>query len=82
MRKTIKLYPHHTNGILYDFTKPTAEISEHPTLKILGLKNLSEDIWYVTKPDNSIVQIQPGRSFALGNGFSVKFGLLKAQIKI
>ncbi|MEI8274065.1 MAG: protein kinase [Paludibacter sp.] len=81
LSKSIKLFPHHTNGILYDFTKPTAEISEHPILKILGLKNLSEDIWYVTKPDNSIVQIQPGRSFALENGFSVKFELLKAEIK-
>ncbi|MCF8306321.1 MAG: protein kinase [Ignavibacteriales bacterium] len=78
----IKLYPHHTSGIQYDFSKPTAEISEHPTLKIKGLKNLSDDIWFVTKPDNSILQVHPGRSFALENGYNVKFGLVKAEIRL
>lgn len=78
----IKLYSHHTSGILYDFNKPTAEISEHPTLKIKGLKNVSDDIWFVTKPDNSVLQVPPGRTFALENGFIVKFGLVKAEIKV
>ena len=82
LNNNIKLYPHHTKGILYDFTKPTAEISEHPTLKIKGLKNLSEDIWYVTKSDHTVVEVPPGRSFALENGSVVKFGLLSGAIRV
>jgi len=82
LNNNIKLYPHHTSGILFNFSKPTAEISEHPTLKIKGLKNLSDDIWFVTKPDNSILQVPPGRSFALENGYTVKFGLVKAEIRL
>lgn len=81
LNNNIKLYPHHTSGILYDFSKPTAEISEHPTLKIKGLKNISDDVWFVTKPDNSIFQVASGRSFALENGYAVKFGLVKAEIR-
>jgi len=77
-----KLFPHHTKGILYDFTKATAELSEHPTLKTKGLKNLSEDIWYVVKNDKSVYQVPPGRSFALENGAIVKFGLINAKIRI
>jgi serine/threonine protein kinase len=81
LNHSIKLYPHHTSGILFDFTKTTAEISEHPTLKIKGLKNLSEDVWYITKNDKSVVQVPPGRSFALENGVVVKFGLVSATIR-
>ena len=81
LNNDIKLYSHHTKGILYDFTKPTAEISEHPTLKIKGLKNLSDDMWYVTKSNKSVVQVPPGRSFALENGVIVKFGLISVSIR-
>ncbi len=82
LNKNTKLYAHHTEGISYNFSDVTAEISEHPVLKIPGLKNLSPDVWYITKPDQSIIQIPPKRSFALESGFSVKFGLIKAEIKV
>ena len=81
LNKDIKLYSHHTKGMLYDFSKPTAEISEHPTLKIKGLKNLSDDVWYVSMSDHSIVQVAPGRSFALENDTEVKFGLVSGFIR-
>jgi len=76
----VKLYPHHTKGILYDFSKVTADISEHPKLKIKGLRNLTEDTWYIPKKDK-VIQIPPGKSFALENDIVVKFGLITAAIR-
>jgi serine/threonine protein kinase len=81
LNDNVKLYSHHTKGMLYDFSKSTAEISEHPALKHKGLKNLSDDIWYVTKSDQSVIQVAPGRSFALENGLTVKFGLVSGFIR-
>ncbi|MEI6681647.1 MAG: serine/threonine-protein kinase [Bacteroidota bacterium] len=77
-----KLFPHHTNGILYNFTKPTAEISFHPTIRKKGLKNLSSDTWYFIRADKSVVPVEPGRSFFLESGTAIKFGLVQAEIRV
>lgn len=77
-----QLFPHHIEGKMYDFSQPVAQVTQHPTNpSIWGLKNLTEKKWAVTKPDNTMQEIEPGRSVALVNGTKIHFGQTQGEIR-
>jgi len=79
-----KLYPHHVDtGRLYDFSKPIAEVNQHPTdPTIWGLRNLSEEKWVITTDDGVILDVEPGRNVRLAVGTKVNFGKKEGEIRV
>ncbi len=78
-----KLYPYHLDPITYNFSKPIAELSRHPTNpNIWGLKNISDKSWQVTKSDGTTIDIPSGKSAALGNGVRINFGSIDGEIRV
>ena len=79
-----KLYPHHVdNDRLYDFSKPIAEVNQHPTdPSIWGLRNLSEEKWVITTDDGAILDVEPGRNVRLAVGTKVNFGKKEGEIRV
>jgi eukaryotic-like serine/threonine-protein kinase len=78
-----KLYPHHIEPQKrYDFSKPVAEVSRHPTNPNLwGLKNLSSEKWVAEKPDGTIQEVEVGRSLTLASGTKIHFGSSQGEIR-
>ncbi len=78
-----KLYPHHVDDKRpYDFSKPIAEMVQHPqNPKIWGLKNLSAEKWSVTNKDGSVKDVEPGKSVALANELKINFGKTEGEIR-
>jgi hypothetical protein len=79
-----QLFPHHIeDGRLYDFSKPVAAVTQHPTNKNLwGLKNLSQGKWVSTGTDGRISDIEPGRSISLNLGTKIQFGETEGEIRL
>jgi len=80
-----RLFPHHIDDQrMYDFSKPIAEVSQHPTNpNIWGLKNISSEKWVSTTADSSTVRdIEPGRSVTLSVGTKINFGKVEGEIRI
>ncbi|MGC9396573.1 MAG: protein kinase domain-containing protein [Anaerolineae bacterium] len=79
-----KLYPHHVdNDRLYDFSKPIAEVNQHPTdPSIWGLRNLSDEKWVITTDDGAILDVEPGRNVRLAIGTKVNFGKKEGEIRV
>ena len=79
-----KLFPHHVNEQrLYDFSKPVAEVSRHPTdPRVWGLKNVSGSAWVVTTPDGNTREVDDGRSATLAVGTKIRMGQLEAEIRL
>jgi serine/threonine protein kinase len=78
-----KLYPHHTSKARWDFSKPVAEISQHPQdPSIWGLKNLSSKKWTTKSVDGAIQEIEPGRSVRLAVGTVINFGAIEGEIRV
>ena len=79
-----KLYPHHVDtDQLYDFSKPIAEVNQHPTNpSIWGLRNLSEEKWVITTDDGEILDVDPGRNVRLAVGTKVNFGKKEGEIRV
>ena len=77
-----KLFPHHLDDHQpFDFTKPVAEVVQHPKdPSIWGLKNLTNDKWVITTTDGSIKDVEPGRSAPLVIGTKVSFGRVEGEI--
>ncbi|MCY2990565.1 MAG: serine/threonine protein kinase [Planctomycetota bacterium] len=78
-----KLYPHHLDSSKdFDFTKPVAEVVQHPTdLSVWGLKNLTQEKWVATMADGSLKDVEPGRSVPLGLKVKVNFGKAEGEIR-
>lgn len=78
-----KLYPHHIDHYkMYDFSAPVAEITCHPKdPNIWGLKNLGSEKWTVTMPDNTVKDVEPGRSVRLAEGIKIHFGNTEGEIR-
>ncbi len=78
-----RLYPHHIEPQKrYDFSKPVAEVSRHPTNPNLwGLKNLSSERWVAEKPDGTIQEVEVGRSLTLASGTKIHFGSSQGEIR-
>ncbi len=79
-----KLYPHHIdNGHLYDFSKPVAEVNQHPAdPSIWGLRNLDDEKWVITTIDKEILDVEPGRNVRLAVGTKINFGKKEGEIRI
>ncbi|HOT91500.1 MAG TPA: serine/threonine protein kinase [Anaerolineae bacterium] len=79
-----KLYPHHIdNSRLYDFSKPVAEVNQHPTdPTIWGLRNLTDEKWVITTADGEILDVEPGRNVRLAVGTKINFGKKEGEIRI
>jgi len=78
-----KLFPHHLDPLrLYDFSKPAAEVTQHPTNPNLwGLRNLTGDDWKAVVGGNEKV-VEPTRSVSLASGTSIDFGNARGEIQI
>src|SRR5262249_29942849 len=78
-----RLYPHHTDANrLYDFSTPTAEMSQHPTdPNVWGLKNVSSGQWVVTMPDGTTRDVPPGRSVRLTSDSRIQFGSVEGLLR-
>ncbi len=78
-----KLFPHHLDpSRLYDFSRPIAEVTQHPTNPGLwGLRNLSGDDWTVTVAGNTKT-VEPTRSVSLAPGTQIAFGASTGEIQI
>ena len=78
-----RLFAHHLDDHQpYDFTKPVAEMVQHPKDRnVWGLKNLTTDKWVVTTPDGSVKDVEPGRSAPLVLGAKLSFGRVDGEIQ-
>ncbi len=78
-----ELYPHHLDPSKdFDFTKPCAEVTRHPSdPDIWGLKNCTADKWVATMPDGSVKDVEPGRSVRLADRTKVHFGKVDGEIR-
>jgi serine/threonine protein kinase len=78
-----KLFPHHIDSTKeFDFSTPLAEVTRHPTdLNVWGLKNCSTQKWVITAPDNSMKDIEPGRSVRLADKTKIHFGKVDGEIR-
>lgn len=78
-----KLYPYHLDPLVYDLSKPVAEINRSPTNPHLwGLKNLSDKNWLVTRTDGTTAEVAVGKSVALGKGIKINFGCVDGELRI
>jgi DNA-binding helix-hairpin-helix protein with protein kinase domain len=79
-----KLFPHHVDDArLYDFSAPIAAVGVHPTNpSIWGLKNLSQDNWFITAADGSVKDVAPERSVSIAIGTKIQFGKTEGEFKV
>jgi hypothetical protein len=79
-----KLYPHHIDdGRMYDFSAPVAAVAAHPANpNIWGLKNLSQDKWFLTAADGGVREVEPTRSVTLAVGTKIQFGKIEGEIRL
>jgi serine/threonine protein kinase len=78
-----KLYPYHFDPLVYDLSKPVAEITRSPSNpKIWGLKNLSDKKWGIKKTDGSSAEVPAGKSVALGDGLKINFGSVEGELHL
>ena len=77
-----RLFPHHL-GTAYQFDRPVAEVSRHPTdPNIWGLKNLSNTRWTITTAQGAIKDIEPNKSLTLAVGTKINFGQVTGEIRL
>ncbi len=79
-----QLFPHHIDdGRLYDFSEPVASVAVHPANPgIWGLKNLSQDKWFIAAADGSVKDVVPERSVTLAVGTTIQFGEIVGEIRV
>lgn len=79
-----QIFPHHVDEQpTYDFSEPVAAVVQHPSNpNIWGLKNLSEQKWVITTADNTVKDVEPGRSLTLAAGIKVNFGKTEGEIRV
>jgi eukaryotic-like serine/threonine-protein kinase len=79
-----QLFPHHVDEQkMYDFAKPVAEITRHPTNpSIWGLKNVSDEKWVSKLADGTPNDVEPGRSLSLAIGTKIFFGTAEGEIRV
>lgn len=84
LRHDAKLFPHHVDPQrLWDFTRPVACVTQHPTNpSIWGLKNISGDKWVSTAPDGTTKDVESERSVTLNVGTRINFGKVEGEIRI
>jgi serine/threonine protein kinase len=78
------LFPHHVDDQrMYDFSKPIAAMTQHPTNpNIWGLKNVSDEKWVSKLADGTVKDVEPGRSVSLAVGTKIMFGKSEGEIRV
>lgn len=77
-----RLYGYHVGEAVEDGS-PIAEVSRHPSNPtILGIRNLTNDSWTLTRPDGTIVDVPPGRSASIASGNKINFGQVTGEIRV
>lgn len=78
-----RLYPHHVDhNRAYDFERPVAEVSRHPTdARIWGLRNLSDSAWTAVTGGGEVRTVEPGRSVTLTADLRIQFGAAEGQVR-
>lgn len=78
-----RLFPHHVDEQkTYDFSKPVAEMTQHPTNPgIWGLKNVADEKWVSKLADGTVKDVEPGRSVSLALGTKIFFGTAEGEIR-
>ena len=78
-----QLCPHHVDDDrMYDFSRPVAEVVQHPTNpNIWGLRNLSTEKWVGTKA-GELRDIEPGRAMTLAPGIKINFGKKEGEVSL
>jgi hypothetical protein len=71
-----QLFPHHVDKQRrYDFSRPVAAVTRHPTDPARwGLQNLMSDRWVTRLPDGRLREVDAGHSVALAVGTRIDFG--------
>jgi eukaryotic-like serine/threonine-protein kinase len=78
-----RLYPYHLDEPGHEFTKPIAEVTQHPSQPgIWGLKNLSNAKWSSTAVGREVREVEPGRSATLTSGLRINFGRMEGEIQV
>ncbi|MBG0744785.1 MAG: protein kinase [Cylindrospermopsis raciborskii KL1] len=78
-----KLFPHHVNANLFDFSQPVAEVIQNPNNPgIWGIKNLSSERWICTTADNQVKNVEPGYSATIAVGTKINFGKAEGEIRL
>ena len=77
-----RLYPYHLDEPGYEFTKPIAEMTQHPSQPgVWGLKNLSSGKWSSTAVGHEVREVEPGRSAPVMSGLRINFGRIEGEIR-
>jgi DNA-binding helix-hairpin-helix protein with protein kinase domain len=77
------LFGHHIEKTArFDFAHALAKVEAHPgDATKLGLRNLTETTWTITKEDGEERKVEPGRLFPLVPGRAVDFGSMSAKVR-
>jgi serine/threonine protein kinase len=78
-----RLFPHHVDDQrLYDFSRPVATVSRHPTdPSIWGLQNVSPEKWVINAADG-VRDVAPGRNVTLVPGVKINFGRAEGEVRV
>jgi len=77
-----RLFPHHLEQQLYDFSNVAATVAQHPgNPAIWGLKNLTGRNWVISSGEGAIKEVEPGRSVTLAAGTRINFGGVEGDIR-
>lgn len=79
-----QIFPHHIDDQkMYDFSKPVAAMTQHPTNpSVWGLKNISGEKWVSKLGDGTVKDVEPGRSVSLAVGTKILFGKSEGEIRV
>ncbi len=76
-----KLYASLTENGCDEFNRVTGEVIENRLQKgMLGIKNVSNDVWSVKLPDGKFYNIEPGKGFPIWNNLEINFGSVVAKM--
>jgi hypothetical protein len=78
-----RLFPHHVDDQrLYDFSRPVAAVSRHPSdPTIWGLRNESTEKWVISSVDG-IKDVIPGKNVTLAVGTKINFGRGEGEVRV
>jgi eukaryotic-like serine/threonine-protein kinase len=78
-----KLYKHHIDvDSQYDFSRPIAEVTRHPTNpNRAGLKNITNDKWVISTKEGKTYDIEPTKNVPIELGTKIYFGKSTGEIR-
>lgn len=77
-----RLTNHHV-GLQSAAEEAIAEVVQNPRdPRLLGLKNLTQDVWTITSPEGVVVEVPPGKAAPILAGNKVNFGPISGEIRV